>query len=297
MKQRLRLPKIPLGYLLALPMILWSSLVLIYPLVSTARLSFLDQRIIGTDAPFVGLALYKKVLASSEVHAALGRSLAWTFGNVIVNNTTAMVVALLLFQRFRGHSLLESLILIPWVIPNVVAAVMWRYMLHPTLGVVDYLILSLGLVDEPLMFLADKSQALPTLIGVNVWTFFGLRALTILAALVGIPEELFDAAKVDGANAVQRFVHIIWPAVLPVLAIVVMLGGFATFNKVALIWLFTRGGPGEATTTLPILIYQKAYLTWRSSEAAVLSVLMALLLAIVAWAYLRLRPMEEEGLV
>ena len=297
MKQRLRLPKIPLGYLLALPMILWSSLVLIYPLASTARLSFFDQRIIGTDAPFVGLALYKKILTSSEVHEALRRSLMWTFGNVIVNNTTAMAVALLLFQRFRGHSLLESLILIPWVIPNVVAAVMWRYMLHPTLGVVDYLILSLGIVNGPLMFLADKSQALPTLIGVNVWTFFGLRTLVILAALVGIPEELFDAAKVDGANAVQRFVHIIWPAVLPVLAVVAMLAGFLTFNEVALIWLFTRGGPGDATTTLPILIYQKAYLTWRSSEAAVLSVLMALLLALVAWAYLRLRPMEEEGLV
>lgn len=293
MRQGLRLPRVPLGYILILPMMLWSAAILIYPLLSTVRISFFDQRILGTNAPFVGLANYAKMLSSSEVWAAFGRSLIWTFGNVIVNNTTAMVVALLLFQRFRGHSLVESLILIPWIIPNVVTAIIWRYMLHPTLGVINYLLLGLGILDNPLMFLASKSQALSTLVGVNVWTFFGLRALIILAALVAIPEELFDAAKVDGANAFQRFIHIIWPAVLPVLAIVVLLGGFATFNKVALIWLLTRGGPSEATTTLPVLVYQKAYLTWRTSQAAVLSVLMAVLLAGVAWIYFRVRPLEE----
>ncbi len=267
---------------------------LIYPVVSTAYLSLFDQRIIGTEAPFVGLDLFKKVLTNSDVHSAFIRSLAWTFGNVIVNNTVAMIVALLLFQRFRGHSILESVILIPWIIPNVIAAVIWRYMLHPTLGVVDYIFVSLGLVEDPLMFLAATSQALPTIIGVNVWTFFGLRALIILAALLGISEELFDAAKVDGAGPFQRFIHIIWPAITPVMAVVVLLGGFQTFNKVAIVWLFTRGGPSDATTTLPVLIYQKAYLSFRTSEAAVLSVVMALLLGGVAWLYFRMQPAEEE---
>ena len=286
--------RIPFGFRLAFPIILFSSLVLIYPVISTFSLSFFDQRIIGTEAPFVGLDLFKKVISSSEVHAALGRSMFWTFGNVILNNAFALAVALLLYQRFVGHSIVESAILIPWIIPNVISAIIWRFMLHPTLGVVNYFLLSTGFISDPLLFLAQKSQAMPTLIGVNVWTFFGLRALTILAALMAIPEELFDAAKVDGANAVQRFAYVIWPAIAPVMAVVVLLGGFQTFNKVDLPWLLAKGGPGEATTTLPVLIYRKAYLSFRFSEAAVLSVLMAVLLAFVAVIYFRVNPPENQ---
>lgn len=294
MIKKARWRDLSLGCVFALPLILFASFMLVYPLLSTIRLSFFDQRIIGTEAPFVGIDLYRKMLSSPEVFDALKRSLLWTFGNVVVNNTTALLVALLLFQRFRGHSLLESIILIPWVIPNVVSVIIWRYILHPTLGVANYLLVSLGVLNDPLLFLADTTQAMPTIIGVNVWTYFGLRTLIILAALVGISEELFDAAKVDGANAFQRFKHVIWPAIVPVLAVVVLLGGFQTFNNVALVWLFTRGGPGVATTTLPVLIYQKAYLSWRTSEAAVLSVLMALVLMAVAWLYFRLSADEDD---
>lgn len=285
--------KVSSGIWLILPLVLFSSFFLIYPLVNTIFISFYDQRIIGTQAPYVGFALYKKLLTSRDTFTALTKSFIWTFGNVIINNSIAIMFALVLFCKLKGHIALESIILIPWIIPGVVAAVIWRFMLHPTLGVVNHILMKLHFITKPLLFLADKSQAMGTIIGVNVWTFFGLRTLIILAALVGISKELFEAAKVDGANGIQRFMHIILPAIKPVLSVVILLGGFQTFNKVAIIWLFTRGGPGDATMTLPLLIYQKAYMTWRSSEAAVLSVIMAIILAIVAAIYFRINPDEE----
>lgn len=290
MRRRFALTDSTLGYLLVIPMLLWTIGIVIYPLLSTIRLSFFDQRVVVGEGAYVGLALYRKMLLSREVWDAFVKDLAWTFGSFAVNNTVAMLVALLLWEKFRGANLLRTLVVIPWIVPGVITAIMWRWMLGPTLGVVNQILVRVGLLTKPLLFLASAQQAIPTIVGVNVWTHFGFRALIILAALFGIPEELFDAAKVDGANAFQRFRHITLPGVLPVLAIVALLGAFMTFNNVSTIWLLTAGGPGTATTTLPILIYQKAYLTWRVSEAAVLSVMMAVLLGVVAAIYFKFSP-------
>jgi len=177
----------------------------------------------------------------------------------------------------------------------VVLAVIFRFMLNSSLGVVNYIVKDvLHLTDKPVLFLASVSSAMPTLAAINSWKWFPFRALMFLASLLNISQDLFDAAKVDGANIWHRFRYLMWPELLPVVAITSLLGGFQLFNDLAIVYIFTGGGPGEATLTLPMLLYEKAYLTWRPSEAAVLTVLMGIVLLIFTIVYFRVRPGEEK---
>lgn len=291
---RLRAADTLLGYGLAAPLLLWLAGVMGYPLASTIWLSLHDQRIIGTPAPFVGLKLYRKLIFHPDVVSALIKSLEWTLGYILVSVPLGIGVALLLFQNFRGRDLLRTWILIPWILPPIVMAVLWKWMLSGTLGIVnEVLVEDLRLLSKPILFLETGGVALITLIFLNAWRFVPFRGVTFLAAMMSIDQELFDAAAIDGAGAVQKFLHVTWPHIRPVVLISTLLGGFLTFNTFEFIWLFTQGGPGTSTTTLPILVYQKAFMTWRTSEGAVISILMGIFLVVVLFLYFRLTPEEE----
>ena len=283
-----------IGYSLAAPLLVWLAVVMGYPLLSTIWLSFHDQRIIGTPAPFVGLKLYRRLVFHPDVLEALEKSLIWTIGYAALSVVLGIGVALLLFQHFRGRDLLRTWILIPWILPPIVMAVLWRWMLSGTLGIVnEVLVEDLKVISEPILFLGSGGAALTTLIALNGWRFVPFRGVTFLASLMSVDQELFDAASIDGAGAVQKFIHVTWPHIRPVVLISTLLGGFLTFNTFEFIWLFTQGGPGTATTTLPILVYQKVFMTWRTSEGAVVSLLMGILLVVVLLLYFRLTPEEE----
>jgi multiple sugar transport system permease protein len=293
--RRVQLRKDIYGWLLVAPLLIWAAFFVVSPLLSTIRMSFYDQRSLFKPGPFVGLSLYVKMLKSSSVWHALERSLHWTFSNLILMNVLALGTALLLFQEFRGRDLLRTWMLVPWVLPTVVLAVIFRFMLNSSLGVVTYIAKDvLHLTDKPVLFLASVSSAMPTLAAINSWKWFPFRALMFLASLLNISQDLFDAAKVDGANIWHRFRYLMWPELLPVVAITSLLGGFQLFNDLAIVYVFTGGGPGEATLTLPMLLYEKAYRTWRPSEAAVLTVLMGVVLIIFTLVYFRVRPGEER---
>lgn len=292
--RRLRAGDAPLGYGLAAPLLLWLAAVMGYPLASTIWLSLHDQRIIGALAPFVGLKLYRKLILHPDVVSALLKSLEWTLGYIVVSVPLGIGVALLLFQNFRGRDLLRTWILVPWILPPIVMAVLWKWMLSGTLGIVnEVLVEDLHLLSKPILFLETGGIAMVTLIFLNAWRFVPFRGVTFLAAMMSIDQELFDAASIDGAGTVQKFLNVTWPHIRPVVLISTLLGGFLTFNTFEFIWLFTQGGPGTATTTLPILVYQKAFLTWRTSEGAVISILMGLFLVAVLFLYFKLTPEEE----
>ena len=283
------------GWLLVAPLLIWAAFFVILPLLTAVRMSFYDQRSLLRPGPFVGLNLYLKMLTSTSVWNALKRSLEWTFTNLVLMNVLALGTALLLLQEFRGRDLLRTWMLVPWVLPTVVLAAIFRFMLNSSLGVVNYILQDvLHLASEPALFLASVSSAMPTLAAINSWKWFPFRTLMFLASLLTIPQELFDAAKVDGANIWHRFRWLMWPELLPVLAITSLLGGFQLFNDLAVVYVFTRGGPGEATLTLPMLLFEKAYLTWRPSEAAVLTVLMGIVLLAFTLVYFRVLPGEER---
>jgi multiple sugar transport system permease protein len=180
------------------------------------------------------------------------------------------------------------LVLIPWTVPIVIAAMTWRWILQPEYGIGNVLLVRAGILAEPIYWLGDLSTALGTTIFVNIWRSFPFYTITLLAAMQAVPRELLEAAAIDGANAWQRFWKITLPHLKGVSLALIVLHVVWTFNNVEFIWLLTEGGPLHASETLATLVYRLAFRTFQISEAASLSVMMIALLLIVGAGYLTL---------
>ncbi|MCS6870078.1 MAG: sugar ABC transporter permease [Anaerolineae bacterium] len=277
-----------LGYLLVAPLVLWLLLTVIVPLIGAIGLSMQDMRIIGTPSNYVGLENYGRIIGDSAFWSAAGRSVVWVIGNALLQTALGFVVALLLNQRLRLARFARTWILLSWVIPTAVLVIIWRWMLSSAGGgLINALLLEARLIRLPISFFGSAESAMLTLIVINSWRWFPLTALFVLAGLQAIPEELYEAAKVDGASVLQRFRFITLPSLQPVLASLGLIGFLWSVNVFDVIWLLTQGGPSDGTTTLPVFIYNAAFKQYRLSEAAAASVVFGVLLLVCAALFLR----------
>jgi multiple sugar transport system permease protein len=284
------------GLLLFLPVLTWILAVLVYPLVVSVLLSFQDARFSAVDARWIGLSNYVRVLhRDPEFWAAARNTVVWTVANYIVQIGVGLLIALLLNQRFRGVDLLRTWIVVPWVIPMVAMAIMWVWMLNASVGVVNHILLNVGVLSHRISFLGNPIAAMPTVVLLNSWRWFPLVTVVLLAALRTVPDELYEAALVDGASSWARFMHVIIPWIRPTLNVLSLLVLIWIFNSFVIVWLTTQGGPGNATLTLPVLVYKRAFSVFRMSEAAAISVLMFAVLLVLAILYLRSQRMEEAA--
>jgi len=281
-----------LGYMALAPVAIWVAAVFVYPFGYAVALSFRNQGIIGAPSEWVGLATYGRVLTSSVFRTALGNSIVWVVGNVVGQAILGLTAGLLLYGLAGGMRWLRTLFIIPWVTPTAVAAIMWSWIINPSYGVVAYELSHLGILKQLPALLGEPRWAMITAIVISSWRWFPFGAIIILARLEAMPSEQVEAARIDGANNLRVFGHVIWPFLMPVMSIQFLLGTLWSFNSFDLPWLLTQGGPGEATLTLPLLIYRSAFNSFRMSQASVLSVLMFLLLiiyTIVFFKYLYIR--------
>ena len=166
-----------LGYLLVAPLMLWLAGTILYPLFSAIRISFLDVGIIGTGGNFVGLDNYTRILGSDKFWSALGRSLVWVVSNAVLQTFAAFITAVILKQRFRGQGLARIWVILSWIVPTVVVVIIWRWLLGTSGGIVNYALVSLGIVDQPVGFFSSGSSSMNTLIFINSWRWFPLMAL------------------------------------------------------------------------------------------------------------------------
>ncbi|GIV79047.1 sugar ABC transporter permease [Litorilinea aerophila] len=287
--------RILLGYLLVAPLLLWLAGTILYPLLSAVLLSLQDIKIIGTPGAWVGTDNYARALADSRFWQALGRSGLWVLANGVLQTVAAFATALILNQRFPGQKMARVWIILSWIVPTVVVVIIWRWLLSSS-GVVNYLLVSLGLLDGPMGFFSTRNSAAMSVVAINAWRWFPFMAVMVLAGLQNIPRELYEAAAVDGAAAVQMFFRITLPLLQPVLFVLGLVGTLLSFNVFDIIWLLTGGGPSGATTTLPVLIYETAFTRYRLSQAAAISVLSGLLLMIFAILFIRfMSPREEDA--
>ena len=282
-----------LGYILIAPLVVWLIVTIAAPLAYSVYLSFTDAGTIGTPFEFIGLDNYSSVLGDGEFWSAFLRSIAWAIGGALLQTLLAFAAALVLHQTFRGRRFARTWIVLSWIVPTIVIAILWRWMLNASFGVINYFLTETGLAGEPVDFLGDPSLALPTVVFVNAWRWFPFLALIILAGLAAIPRELEDAARVDGAGSLQVFRSITLPLLQPVLYVVGLLGTLWSFNVFDVIWLLTQGGPSNATETLPVLVYQRAFDGFAMGEASTISVLLALFLLLFALLYMRFVPQGE----
>ena len=214
----------------------------------------------------------------------------FTIGSVSLKAVVGMIMALVLNRRIVLRGFFRGLLLLPWVAPTVVTTLAWRWILD-LMGVFNYILTNIGILQLPVPWLAKYWPALFSLVMVNAWRGFPFFGVTLLAGLQAIPLELYEAAEVDGASAWQRFWHITLPSLRTVLLVVTTLSTIWTFNDFSIVWLLTRGGPGNATDVFATYTYKLGFEVSRLGYGETVSVILAPLLIIILF----LSPLMLRG--
>jgi multiple sugar transport system permease protein len=217
------------------------------------------------------------------------------FGIVALSYALGLLAAVLLNQKLRGKGIYRALILVPWIIPPVVAYISWQWMLNDQSGAINLALMRLGLTNpiDPIIWLADPNLAMVSIVTVGSWSRFPFMMITMLAALSAISDEVLEAAALDGANRWQRFRDITLPLILPVSVIATLLQAIWTFNDFALPFVLTGGGPANATTTLVLLAYKEAFRQFNIGYGTSLAVISMVLMLALGTVYLRLQSRQE----
>lgn len=282
-------------FLLLGPALLMMMLIVAYPLFQALRLSLFDASLLRPDrAKFIGLTNYINILRNPVFLRSLLNSFFWIVGSVSLQFTLGMLGALMLNRDFPGRGLVRGLSLIPWATSGVLVSLMWTWMLDGNYGVVNDILVRLNLIGQYRPWLA-LPISLGGVIAANVWQGAPFFAVMLLAAMQGVPGELYEAAHIDGASKFQQFWKITIPLIMPTIIITTMLRIVWTANYMDLVFVMTGGGPGNASIILPVLSYITAYKKLKVGEATAMAVLQAILLIIGLLTYLRVLQRKGEG--
>ncbi|WAT02324.1 carbohydrate ABC transporter permease [Rouxiella chamberiensis] len=278
------------AWVLLAPMLVMMFLLTAWPLVRTIWLSFTDAGLIGEGpAPaWVGIDNFIYALTDPDFRAALWRTLYFTVVSVLIEGVIGVLVALLLNQKFRGRSALRVLVILPWALPTIVNATMWRLNFNPDYGSINALLSQLGLIAHYRSWLGSPDSAINAVMFADIWKNYPLVTLLTLAALQTIPEDLFEAARLDGASAWRRFRAITFPAIAAPLAVALVLRTIDAFKIFDIIYVMTRGGPLDSTKTVSFFVYQESFSYLRAGSGAAYAVLMTLLCALLIGLYMLL---------
>ena len=269
-----------------------------YPLVSVLMDAFSHAHLVnGNVGGFAGLENFEKVVSDSHFGPAVRNTLVWTVGSVVGEFAIGLGAAVLLNVRVRGQGFFRVATFIPWLVPIVVAGMTWEWILNPDFGIFNSLLTQSGLVETPINFLGDKNWAMATVVFVNIWRTFPYYTISFLAAMQAIPDELYEAASLDGAGAWRRFWSVTMPQLRSVSLIIVFIHLIWTAVNFDFIWVMTQGGPNYATITLPILIYRYSLQQYDVGAASALSTLMLIATSLVFVVYYRYRRRLSEETV
>jgi len=281
-----------LAFLLLLPATVFLVGFYLYPTVQNIQVSFTDLSLLklreGGD--WVGFANYWRLVESSEFYRVLFNTAFWltlvSVGlRIVLGIALAMLLNAVLLERLKLKTASRLVMLVPWATPPVVAVIIWRWLLDPTFGPINDMLLSLGLISQPIAFFADTAFVWPAIVLIIVWNTLPLVTLTFLASLQSLPRELLEAASVDGADAWQRFRHVILPHLMPTVLIMSMLLTFWTFNNFVYVWLATGAGPGRYSNVLATEVYLRAFVDFELGYSSAIGVVMALLMGLLGWVY------------
>jgi multiple sugar transport system permease protein len=288
-----------IGAMLA-PAFLILGVFYVYPMLYNLEVSFTDLSLLRLrqGGSFVGFDNYRELLTSRELGHVLFNTVVWlTALSVAVRLVLGLAMALLLnspvLQRLKVGTAAKLAIVVPWATPPIVAVVIWRWMLDPQNGVINALLVRLGLVSEPIPFLADLRTVWPAVVTIIVWNTVPLVALSLLASLQSVPEELNEAAAIDGASRYQQFRFVTLPFLMPTIVVLALMSVFWTFNNFVYVWLATGAGPGTFTNVLATEVYIKAFVDFRLGYSSAVGVVMALIMALFGTLYFRLVAERE----
>lgn len=252
----------------------------LYPVAYSIWLSLLEKHSFFPQERFIGLENYIYLWSDPEFWTSLWYGVVYSVWTILFQIVLGVAAALILNETFLGRGLIRGIVLFPYMIPTIVAVILWKWLLNDTYGVVNYWLLALGIVRDPISWLGADHIML-SLVVMSIWQFFPFVLLSILARLQTIPEELYEAAKVDGASAFRRFVHITLPQIRGILFVVILLRSIWMFTKFDTVWLMGEGaGAGRFIRTLPVYAYMRTLTYYQAGLGAALAVIMFAILAV-----------------
>lgn len=255
-------------------------------------LSFHEWNILEPGKPYVGLENYHGVLTDRRFHEAVINTLYYTIGTVPTTMFIGLLIALLLNNQIRARALFRTMYYLPVITPLVVAAIIWKWVYHGDFGLLNYYLIRLGLIDNPILWLSNPRLAMPAVIIMSIWGGVGFNMVVYLAGLQAIPEDYYDAAKVDGAGMLARFRHITVPLPMPTsffLLIISIIGSLQVFTQV---YIMTSGGPLGRTRTIGFYLYEKAFKHFEMGYASAMAYVLFAMIFI--FTMLQVRTMRRD---
>jgi multiple sugar transport system permease protein len=283
------------GAFYVLPAMILVAGVMLYPLVYSLVMGFFENTLVSPTPKFVGVQQYVTLFGSKIFVNSITHTLEWTFGSVLFQFSVGFLVALLLHQPFvKGKTVLRILLMVPWVLPSVIGASVWKWMFNADYGLINYVFTVLGVIPKSQTWLSGVSTAMNSVIAVNVWKMFPFVLLMVEAALQGVPGELKEASIIDGANPFQTFRAVTWPAISSACYSVLLLLIIWTLNAFTFIYTLTEGGPARKTEVMAMFIQKKAFTDYDFGMACAASMVLFALCMIVSFIHGRVTARGEE---
>src|SRR5262245_57600576 len=281
-----------LGYVLILPAVVLLVGLVAYPFAIALWLS-LTNTLVGRGGVFVGLRNFIELATTDDIfRQTLQNTVVFTGTAVAIKTVLGLSLALLLAQNLRFKRLIRGAVLLPWVIPTALSTLGWWWMFDSLYSVINWTLLRLGVIDQGLQWLGTPKLAMTAVITVNVWRGLPFYAITLLAGLMAINPELYEAAESDGAGAVRRFRHVTLPLLRPVLAVVLLFSTILTFADFNIVYVLTRGGPVNSTHLFATFAYQVGLQAGKIGEGSAIALFMFPVLAVIV--YLQLHYARRE---
>ena len=288
------MPRSATPYFLILPSFLMAAFIILWPLKEIVELATHDVNRFGILRDFSGLATFRALLADADFIAAIWRTLMWTAGVVLGTLLVSVPIALILNDDFHGRGLARVIIMLPWAVSLTMTAIVWRWALNGESGMLNSGLMELGLIDTNIPWLARAATAFPVQILIGILVSIPFTVTIFLGGLSSVPDELYDAAAIEGANRWQQFRFITLPLLRPFINIAFVLNTIYVFNSFPIIWATTQGGPANSTDILVTYLYKAGFRLGKLGEAAAVSVIMFAILLLFTIIYVRLAMPEEK---
>ena len=275
-------------YLPIIPVMLLVGVFILYPIAQAIYSSFFSKNLLRPDqAEFVGLENYQEILSNPDIQQVIVNTVIW----VVVGSVAAIIIGFvlgwLLYEKIPYVSVASAIVLIPWVLPRVVGASIWQFMFSGSQGIINELLVQLGVIDQYIVMLGSTDLSLyPPIVGM-IWRLAPLFALLTLTSLQGVPDKLYEAARMDGATPYEQFRYITLPMLKYPLAIGFLLMLIYNIRNFSMVWVMTSGGPGVSSSTLPVMIYRTAFVDFQVGLASALSMLLFAALLVFSYYYIK----------
>jgi multiple sugar transport system permease protein len=276
-----------MGWVLLLPALTIFMLMILYPFINSILISFTDRNLLYQKATFIGLENYRRIFADPNTLQLIWTTVKFVALATLFPFSIGLVWALLMNQKFKGSEFLRGVTLVNWIIPGIAIGFLWSWIFNGDYGILNALLAKLGLIDRNIIWFGSGRTSMLAVVTARTWQMFPWYMAFIMGGLQGVSVQQCEAARIDGANNFQLFMHVVLPAIKPVLILILLLGTIGNLQHFDLINVMTGGGPQRATSTFATEVYRKAFKEYSLGRAASLGVIWAMMLSLFSAFYLR----------